>query len=82
MTPTPTHKRLGLRAVLLIFLLCAILDFGWGYFEKRSLPHGVISVVFGLFGTAFYAWLMGVFRTEENNKSDSDDPNEPSRWVP
>jgi hypothetical protein len=42
------------KAILLFFTLCAVADFVWGYVHERSVPAGVISVVGGLFGTAFY----------------------------
>lgn len=64
--PNRIDKRISAKGVLLIFLLCALSDFAWGYFKARSLPAGVISVVLGVFGTTFYAWLMGVFRTSKS----------------
>jgi hypothetical protein len=48
----------GIKGILLVFALCAAFDFGWGYFHQRSIPAGVIGVIGGLFGTAFYLLAM------------------------
>jgi hypothetical protein len=40
--------------IVLIFSLCAVADFILGYFRERTISAGVISVVGGLFGTAFF----------------------------
>jgi hypothetical protein len=51
------HTRSTTKAILFIFLLCSVSDFSLGYVHERSIPAGVISVVGGLFGTAFYLFL-------------------------
>ena len=48
-------NRVSPKVIVLIFLLCALFDFVWGYVHERSVSAGVISIVLGLFGTAFYA---------------------------
>jgi hypothetical protein len=55
------------KGVLLLFALCAVFDFLWGYFRGRSLPAGVISVVGGLFSTALFALLFMWWRKSEHN---------------
>lgn len=51
-------NRVGtVRSILLFFFLCAVCDFIWGYAHGGSFPASVISVVGGLFGTAFYLLL-------------------------
>jgi O-antigen/teichoic acid export membrane protein len=49
-----TKPGTAVKAIVLVFLLCAAFDFVWGYVHERSVPAGVISVVGGLFGTAFF----------------------------
>lgn len=45
------------KVILLVFSLCALVDFVWSYVEKRSVAEGVISAALGLFGTAWYVYL-------------------------
>jgi hypothetical protein len=53
------NGRLTLKGILLVFALCAIGDFAWGYIDGRSTLAAVIFVVVGLFGTAWYLFLYG-----------------------
>ncbi len=50
------------KAILLIFALCAVFDFVWGYFHGHSILAGVVFAVLGLLGTALYGFFLGVFR--------------------
>ena len=59
------------KTILFIFLFCAIADFAWGYVRGRSIPVGVITVVFGLAGTAFYSYLLSVIHGRTDEKSDT-----------
>jgi hypothetical protein len=54
------NTRTPIKAVLLIFLGCAVFDFFFGYAHERSVPAGVISAVGRLFGTALYLILFWV----------------------
>jgi len=45
------------KAIVLLFSLFVASDFVLGYIRERSVPAGVISVVGGLFSTAFYLLL-------------------------
>ena len=65
------------KVVLLVFSVCALLDFAWSMFGKRSLAESIISAGLGLFGTGWY--LLAMWASSQN---DPDDPNEPARWVP
>jgi hypothetical protein len=50
------------RAVLLIFLGCALCDFLWGYIGQHAILAGVIGAILGLFGTTWYLlfyWISG-----------------------
>jgi hypothetical protein len=70
-------SRLSGRGVLLVFSLCALVDFVWAVLDKRSLAEAVVSAILGLLGTAFYLlihWAAG--------KNDPDDPNWPARMTP
>jgi len=60
-----------------VFSLCALFDFGWALFEKRSVVEATISAILGLFGTGFY---LLIFWAAKDN--DPDDPNWPARFVP
>jgi len=42
------------RVILAAFLGCVLIDFIWGYIHERSVVAGVIAIVLGLFGTAWY----------------------------
>jgi hypothetical protein len=65
------------KGVLLLFSLCALADFAWSMFARRSVAESVISAVLGLFGTGWY--LLAMWASSQN---DPDDPNEAARWVP
>lgn len=58
------------KVILLIFALCAVVDFVWGYITERSVLAGVVFVVLGLFGTALLCFLNGLFR-KHKDKSDT-----------
>ena len=60
------------RALVLVFSLCAIADFGWSMFKRHSVAESVISATLGLFGTAWYLFIMW--------GSSHNDPDD--RWVP
>ena len=51
------HPHNGAKGILLIFLLCGVADFVWGYVHERSILTGVVWVVLGVFGTAGYLLL-------------------------
>ncbi len=42
------------KVILLFFVFCAVLDFGWGYLYARSAAAGVVGIVLGLFGTVYF----------------------------
>ena len=44
------------KAVLIAFILCAVADFVWGYFNGHTLGSAIIAVILGLVGTAWYAY--------------------------
>jgi hypothetical protein len=50
-----------------VFALCAVADFVLRYIDKRSVPAGVISIVDGLFGTAFYLAVLKWFWTANHH---------------
>lgn len=56
-----------------LFLGCAVIDFVCGYVHERTIPAGVISVVGGLFGAAFYLLVLKWLVEHDN------DPTDPSR---
>ena len=59
------------KAILLIFVLCAVFDFVWGCVRGHSILAGVVGVVLGLFGTAVYCLLFGVFRKDKGESGSS-----------
>ena len=59
---TAPTKSTSAKAILAIFVGCAAIDFIWGYIHERSLIAGVVAIVLGLFGTAWYAFLFGVWK--------------------
>lgn len=63
-----TNRQISAKAIFLIFVLCAVCDFVWGYVHERSIPAGVLSVIGGLFGTAFY--LLVTYPWKDDTKSD------------
>jgi hypothetical protein len=52
-------RKTSANAILAIFLACAAIDFIWGYIHERSVVAGVVAIVLGLFGTAWYVFLLG-----------------------
>ncbi len=42
------------KIILLFFIACAVLDFGWGYLHEHSLAAGAVGLLLGLFGTAYF----------------------------
>ena len=56
---TTPSKTTSAKAILAIFLGCAAIDFIWGYIHERSVVAGVVAIVLGLFGTAWYVFLLG-----------------------
>jgi len=59
---TTPAKTTSAKAILAIFLGCAAIDFVWGYIHERSVAAGVVAIVLGLFGTAWYLFLFGVWK--------------------
>lgn len=55
-------RKISANAILAIFLACAAIDFIWGYIHERSVVAGVVAIVLGLFGTAWYLFLFGVWK--------------------
>ncbi len=58
------------KAILLLFSLCAVADFVIGYMNGRSVGYAFGRVFIGLFGTAFLAWLLGIFRNDSNDEEE------------
>ena len=79
MSDTKTQRRRGLsgKNILLVFSLCALFDFVRTLLAKRSFAEAVISAVLGLFGTAFYLFIL--WAAKDN---DADDLKWPARFVP
>jgi len=50
-------KEITGAGILFVFLLCAVFDFVRGDIGGHSVPAGLITVVGGIFGTAFYLLL-------------------------
>jgi hypothetical protein len=50
------------RLILLAVVLCAVFDFIWSYFHEHSIAAGLVAVVLGLFGTAWYLFLSGAWK--------------------
>jgi hypothetical protein len=46
------HPHIGAKGILIIFVLCGVADFIWGYVHGRSVLAGVVWVVLGVLGTA------------------------------
>jgi O-antigen/teichoic acid export membrane protein len=53
------NRRNRARLIPLAFILCGVFDFIWGYIHEHSVAAGVVAVVLGLFGTAWYLFLIG-----------------------
>ncbi len=67
------HPVSAAKGILIVFSVCALFDFGWSYIRGRSFVGCVISVVLGLFGTAWYGFLCIPGKTK------SEDPHNPAR---
>jgi hypothetical protein len=67
-------SRFSARAVLLVFLLGAALDFVLGYLQWHSLSAGVTWIVGGSFVTAFFLFL---YRASSRNDSSGPDDAPP-----
>jgi len=72
-TPPP----LGVKAIVIMYIGCALAGFVIGYIDDRSVLGGVFGVVTSLFSTAF--WIAAVNWIP---KKPSDDPRAMARWVP
>jgi hypothetical protein len=59
---TAPAKSTSAKAILGIFIGCAVIDFIWGYIHEHSLVAGVVAIVLGLAGTAWYAFLFGFWK--------------------
>jgi len=57
-----SRRTVTTKAIVLIFALCALCDFVWGYIHKRSVLAGVVWVVLGLPATALLGFLFGAVR--------------------
>ena len=53
------------RMIFLAFVLCAVFDFLWSYFHEHSLRAGLVAVVLGVFGTVWYMFLGGAWKSDE-----------------
>lgn len=71
--------RLGTaKGILIVFSVCALADFAWSYIIGLSIVECLISVLFGLFGTACYVLLL----RSRKNESEIEDPQNPKRRAP
>jgi hypothetical protein len=59
------------KGILLVFVLCAGYDFVRGYMGHRSIPTGVLTVICGLFGTAFYLFFFWLSGKDKDNSDGS-----------
>lgn len=53
------------KSILLFFVLCGVADFVWAYIHGRSILGAVVAVLLGLFGTAWYFFLLGGWKNSE-----------------
>ena len=51
--------------ILIAVIVCAVFDFLWGYFHQHSIGAGLVAVVLGVFGTAWYLFLSGAWKSDE-----------------
>jgi hypothetical protein len=58
----PRHRA---RIILLAFILCGVFDFLWGYFHEHKIGAGLVAIVLGVFGTAWYLFLSGAWKRDE-----------------
>lgn len=66
------------KGILIVFSVCALADFAWSYIIGLSIVECVISVLFGLFGTACYVLLL----RSRKNESETEDPHNPAGRAP
>jgi len=55
----------AIKSILLVFVLCGIADFVWGYVHGGSILSGAVWVVLGVFGTAGYVFLFGGWKSRQ-----------------
>jgi hypothetical protein len=66
------ESRISAKGIVIVFSLCAVSDFVWSYIRNPSIPLGLGSVLFGLFGTAFYVLVFSLgSRKDKSNGGDS-----------
>ena len=58
-------RRNTARNIALAFILCGVFDFLWGYIREHSVAAGVVAIVLGLFGTAWYLFLLGAWKRND-----------------
>jgi hypothetical protein len=63
------------KAVLFLFLICAVLDFAWGYFRGHTFVAALTSAILGLGGTAYYCLAMFYGKDGGGNASGGDVAN-------
>ncbi len=51
--------------LLIAVVVCAVLDFLWSYFRQHSIGSGLVAVILGLFGTAWYLFLSGAWKSDK-----------------
>jgi hypothetical protein len=66
------------RGIVLVFALCALTDFVWSYVKGRSIIEAVVSAVLGLFGTAWYLFLLSRFDRLLSLGKDASDSGPPA----
>ncbi len=65
------HPAFNKRTILLVFSLCALVDFAWSMFRGRSAAESAITAVLGVLGIGWYLLIMW-----------GSSHNDPDRWVP
>jgi len=58
-------RRNKTRNIALAFILCGAFDFLWGYVHQHSVAAGAVAIVLGLFGTAWYMFLLGSWKRDD-----------------
>jgi hypothetical protein len=59
------HPHNAVKGILVLFVLCGVADFVWGYVHGRSVLFGVVWVVLGIFGTAGYMFLFRGWKSRQ-----------------
>ena len=62
---TTPNRRNGAAVILLAFVVGGVFDLVWGYIHERSVVAGVVFIILGLFGTAWYLLLFGASRKDD-----------------